>query len=154
MEPQLSRLYGLQKKELIVFWAELFFFLSFFLLHCLLFALSFSCPFALWNMYMHVCPHTHRHTHTDICTHNDISAGPVSFPESYQNGRGTELCTSSLSLGWALTIKYLFAYILLTFDICYKREQEFENVYQKSFLKRRLSIGITFFHYENIMYLS
>jgi len=65
-------------------------------------------------------------THTQAYTHNGISIGPT-FPflkATEMEGR-LSLCTSSLSF------KYLFAYILLTFDISVAKESGKLKIYFK-----------------------
>ena len=90
---------------------------------------SFCCPVVLWKMYMHVCSHTHKHIHTEIPTQWHFYWTCISFPESYGIGRETRLCTSSLSF------KYLFAYILLTFDISVAKESRKLKIYFKIIFK-------------------
>ena len=73
-----------------------------------------------------MCVHTHISTHIQKCTHNDISIGPAfPFLKATEMEGGLSLCTSSLSF------KYLFAYILLTFDISVAKETRKLKVYFK-----------------------
>ena len=129
-ETSITKAVWLIEKGANCFWAELFFFFSLFLLHCLLFALILFVAPLFYERCTCVCVHTHTSIHTQKYTHNNISIGPT-FPflkATEMEGR-LSLCTSSLSF------KYLFAYILLTFDISVAKESGKLKIYFKIIFK-------------------
>lgn len=61
----------------------------------------------------------------------------VSFPESYQNGRGTELCTSSLSLGWVLTYQISLCLHFAYFWCLLQKRAGIWKYISKNFFKKK-----------------
>ena len=120
-ETSITKAVWLIEKGANCFWAELFFFF-----HCSFFIVFYLHSFFLLPLCSMKDVHACVFTHTQAYTHNGISIGPT-FPflkATEMEGR-LSLCTSSLSF------KYLFAYILLTFDISVAKESRKLKIYFK-----------------------